>query len=489
MTPQTYLNLLTIVGLAVGSISGLISLLTKTSVEVDGTMRKRLTSPGRWALAISLLGFAGSFSSEMLKSSIQARAQAQAQLNEIFAQQKEKENKEWQGRSETLQAAIKIDTKAAVDLAGKSINQTIEGFKKEEVAIADSRERVLRDNLLHEVSLYGKLSAAGTPLTSLSITFTVDDVPKAVRDKLRKEIADAPNTKDEDWVTDLFEHHNIDDDDADAFVQARIYEEAVQPFIDYLATGRLRREHALLVLSLDRRYSALACLGWISEADQRWTETITNSSKESQSTLLPSGIFVGSEIDSHHTGVHGDNGTLLRQRTARPSFNIGVKGNSVFITLDLTLQSLGDALLRYPANSPATAGLSDDVEFFTWSPTSDGEMSKEEVDDSGLPELPFDIQRVRHSLTDVDVYKDRRSTPDWVSSDSGDREKWANGNATWVRNAPAWMHRIHVRIVPNGVEQVAKTYVLSLSSAGYPIEGTREDEPRGYVQIWHGHAR
>jgi hypothetical protein len=297
MNPQTYLTLLTFLGLVVGSIGGLISQLTKTSVEVDGTTRKRLTSAGKWALAISLLGFAGSFSSELFKSSLQAQLQAQASIQKSLNEQKERENKDWQERSEKLQGAIKNDTTSALKLSEQNINQTIEGFKKEENTIADSRERVLRDNLLHEVSLYGKLSAAGTPLTSLTITLTVNDVPAAVRHELQKQIAAAPQTRNEDWVQDLFLYHNIDDDDADNFVQARIYEEAVQPFIDYLATGRLSKEHALLVLSLDRRYSALACVGWVGETDSQWIATDKTDSQESRLNLLPSGIFVGSEID------------------------------------------------------------------------------------------------------------------------------------------------------------------------------------------------
>jgi len=483
MNPQTYLSFLTFLGLVVGSVGGLISQLTKTSVEVDGTTRKRLTSAGKWALAISLLGFAGSFSSELFKSSIQAQLQAQAKIEKTLNEQKERENKDWQERSEKLQDAIKNDTTSALKLSEQNINQTIEGFKKEENIIAYSRERVLRDNLLHEVSLYGKLSAAGTPLTSLTITLTVNDVPAPVRNKLKKQIAAAPQIRDEEWIQNLLIHHNIDDDDVAAFVQARIYEEAVQPFIDYIATGRLSKEHALLVLSLDRRYSALACVGWVGETDSQWTARTTTDSQESSENLLPSGIFVGSEIDSHNRKT--DEPVLPRQRTARPPFSISVAGTSVSIVLDLTLQSLSDALVRYPANSPATAGLNDNIEFFTWSPTQHGEMSTQ---DWGVPELPFDTERVGHSLTDVDQRKNRRSLPDWVSAEARARSQWEKGNARWVSSAPRWMHRISIRIVPNGVEQVAKTYSLSLSSAGYPIEGTREDEPRGYVQIWHGHV-
>lgn len=403
MDSQTYLTVLTFIGLVVGTTSGLFSHLTKTSVEVAGTMRKRLTAPGKWAFAIALFGFAGSFSSEMLKTSIQAQQRTRAQIDKTLKEQNENENKAWQMRSENLQGAIKGDTTSALQLSERNINETIEGFNKEEAAIIESRGQVLRDNLLREVSLYGKLSAAGTPLTSLTITFTVDDVPDNIRRRLRKEISEAPNVTNEDWVEDLFLYHNINDDDARAFVQKRLYEQAVQPFIDFLATGQMGREHALLVLSLDRRYSALACLGWINESDRQWTERMPTESGEGGISVLPSGIFVGDEIDSYNTGSGGVE--LPRKRNRRPSFDIEVKGTSVLITLDLTLQSLGDALLRYPPESPATAGLNDSIEFFTWSPTPEGEMSE---DDYGTLELPFDPTRVRHSLTDVDLGKDYR---------------------------------------------------------------------------------
>jgi hypothetical protein len=484
MNPQTYLTVLTFLGLGIGTIGGLFSHLTKTSEDVEGTMRKRLTTPGKWALAIALLGFAGSFTSEMLKSSIQAQEHTQTKIDKTLKDQNEKENKDWQTRSENLQGAIKFDTTAALQLSEKSINQTIDGFQKEEAAIIESRERLLRDNLLREVSLYGKLSAAGTPLTSLTITFIVENVPEEIRSRLQKEISDAPAVLDEDWVEDLFLHHNIDDDDARELVHKRIYEQAIQPFIDFLATGNMGREHALLVLSLDRRYSALACLGWVDESDDQWTEEISSGANGATTSLLPSGILEGEEINSNQYGPGG--AQLSRKRSLRPSLEIEVKGTSVLLTMDLMLRSLGDALLRYPADSPATAGLSDHIEFFTWSPTPEGEMTDQ---DWPQPKLPFDTISVRRALTDVELYKDHRQVPDWRDADDDERTKWAKGNATWVRNAPSWMHRISVRIVPNGVEQVGKTYRLRLSSSGFPIEGTREDEPRGYVQIWHGSAQ
>jgi hypothetical protein len=48
---------------------------------------------------------------------------------------------------------------------------------------------------------------------------------------------------------------------------------------------------------------------------------------------------------------------------------------------------------------------------------------------------------------------------------------------------------LRLQIIPNGIEQISKTYDLSLSSEGDIMEGSRGDEPRGYVRLWHGHAR
>ena len=62
-------------------MGGLVSQLTKTSVDVDGTTRKRLTAPGKWALIISLLGFAGSFSSELLNHQFRRRRRPKPSLS------------------------------------------------------------------------------------------------------------------------------------------------------------------------------------------------------------------------------------------------------------------------------------------------------------------------------------------------------------------------------------------------------------------------
>ena len=132
MDPQTYLRVLTFVGLIVGSMGGLVSQLTKTSVDVDGTTRKRLTTPGKWALIISLLGFAGSFSSELLKSSIQAQEKAQAQFAMDLQKERQRQDDLWKSRSSEIAQNIFQKTTSALQTSEKNLTETIEGFEREQ---------------------------------------------------------------------------------------------------------------------------------------------------------------------------------------------------------------------------------------------------------------------------------------------------------------------------------------------------------------------
>jgi hypothetical protein len=117
------LRILTFLGIVVGFIGSLISQLTKENVDVEGTVRKRLTSAGRWSLVISLLGFATSFASETLKSSL------------------------------------------------------------------DMHARI--DDLARETRLLSMVTASGTPLNTVTVQLTVDDVPEEIRRKITQGIKEA----------------------------------------------------------------------------------------------------------------------------------------------------------------------------------------------------------------------------------------------------------------------------------------------------------
>lgn len=126
---QTYLSVLTFLGLAVGLGSGLISQLKRTSVDINGTNEKRLTSAGKLALAISLIGFAGSFASELLKSAI-------ASQQERDSKKEKDEEKKWKDRSNELSAEILRNTTKA-----------LEDSLQTRFAITNTGQKVLTDNV------------------------------------------------------------------------------------------------------------------------------------------------------------------------------------------------------------------------------------------------------------------------------------------------------------------------------------------------------
>jgi hypothetical protein len=487
MNSETYLRLLTFCGLAIGLMGGLISQLTKTSEEVNGRIRKRLTSAGKWAFVISLLGFCGSFCSEILKSSIEGQKRVRAEIEEGLRKNQEKEEADWRKRSSELGDQILVKTIASLTKSEKNLTETIEGFQREQedniktrLDIAESRQRLLNDNLMREANLYRRLTAAATALSSLTVKLTVDNVPKEILNKVRegKKAAEHSTNTDED-LQDLLEHHNADDDDVKSFMQAELDKRVIQPFISFVAHDRFAQEHGIIVLGLDKNFSALLPIGWVDKPDL--------IEPRDEKSVLPSGIIIDNEINFH---LSYEEPPFKREKRIRPTVRLEVAGNSLTLSIDLDVTSLDDSLFRYAQSSTRSAALPEEIEFFTWSPSSEAELSS---DVEGALKLPFDSVRVRESV--LSLYQGRNSPnqpPDWLDTDDAWMNRnsaWLKSSADWVTQAPSWMQRMQLRIIPNGIEQISKTYVLSLFSAGYPIEGSREDEPRGYVRIWRGHAR
>jgi hypothetical protein len=469
MNPQTSLTLLTIVGLIVGSIGGLISQLSKTSVEVDGTTRKRLTSAGKWALAISLLGFTGSFASELLKSSVQAQQRAQAEFDVKLKKERERQDDLWKTRSDEFARKIFDKTTSALNRSEQTLTETINGFEKEQedilntrLDIADSRQRVLSDNLLHETRLYGRLSGAGTPLTTMTIRLIITAVPSEVRQKLVKGLAAAKASTTEPWYVDQETYHATDRHTDQSLIQSVMDQKVIQPLIGWIGTDEFNPDldwkmkdqavkgQGILALSLDRHYSALACVGWVSEPDIFRPEKAPKN-RPVTTSLLPSGVLIGDEIEFPRSKPSH---SYTREKTNRPAIKVDVVKDSLVLTIELTRLSLNDSLIRYAKNGGTTAALPDNVEFFSWSPS--GEAAR----------LPFDPVEVNDGIPGLD--KQPKTVPSQI---------------------PSWFRRMRLQIIPNGIDEISKTYDLTFSSAGDIVEGSRDDDLRGYVRLWHGHAR
>lgn len=473
MDPQTYLRVLTFVGLIVGTMGGLFSQLTRTSVDVDGTTRKRLTAAGKWALAISLLGFAGSFSSELLKSSIQAQEKAQAQFATNLQKERERQDDLWKSRSSELAQNIFQKTTSALQTSEKNLTETIAGFEREQNNIAESRERVLSDNLMHETRLYGRLSDTGTPLTTMTIKLTIDNVPAAIRQKILQGSRTAEASTSEPDYQDLADHHNTGPEDDVALVQSVMDQKVIQPLINWVGADQFDPElnwkdekksaqaQGILAFSLDKHFSALVCVGWVSKPDIFIKEQ-TPRDQPVTNSLLPSGVLIGDELEFFLSAYGPPSRSYKRTKVIRPLIRVSVVKNSLVLTIELTRASLDDSLIRYAQNSFTTASLADTVELFSWSPSNDGQEGT-----YGNPDLlPFDPVEVHSGIPSLDLEKDAESS-----------------------QVPARLRRMRLQIIPNGIEKISKTYDLTFSSAGDIMEGPRDDYPRGYVRLWHGHAR
>lgn len=94
MSAQTSLNVLTVLGVAALFLGGLIARFRRESVGGDGE-RKILTRAGRWALAFSIVGFVGAFSSELVRASIRLGEETRAKEREITAENRHNQELDW----------------------------------------------------------------------------------------------------------------------------------------------------------------------------------------------------------------------------------------------------------------------------------------------------------------------------------------------------------------------------------------------------------
>jgi hypothetical protein len=425
MAAPTYLTVLTFVGLVVGLIGGLIAQVTKTSVDVDGTAKKRLTSSGRLAIVISLIGFAGSFASELLKASIAAQ-------QDRDSQNAKKEEAIWKERSTNLTAQILMNTTSALD-----------GILKTRFESERRFHTILSDSLMRETRLFGRLSAAGTPLTSMTVKLILEHVPISIIDAVQKGMTDAESSaENSELYRELDEQrYSLNNDDFWMLRQSEMDKKVIQPFITLLARDQFLSAQGILVFGLDKRLSAIAGVGWV-------------RALENEKRVLPSGVLIGGQIE-WCPSVH-----CSQPQRNRPEVSIDIVKDSIVLSLYLGLTSLDDGLFRYSQKAATLAALSDDVEFISWSP-SDGAVKEDET----FYKLPFDDAKVNPNVVPVEFRKDQ----------------------AWIGKKPMWMRRMKLQIIPNGAEQISKTYHLTLSAGGYPEELDNEDE-FGYVRIWHGHA-
>jgi len=422
MTPETYLRILAFLGLIVGLAGGLVSQLTKTDSDVPGSNKKVLTPFGKLALAISIIGFAGSFVSELLKAVIEREAKI-----------RKADDLKWQHRIEDYSKDILSQTKEAVANASAAQQEAL----KSQLRTAQSEQKILNDNLIKETKLYGRLSAASAPLTTLEIKLVIPDVPPEIINQIKKGESDAYDSVQDDirhreWIPPTPEQDAIS-------IQYIVDNKFVQPFISFMDTDKFVSKEGLLAFSFDNEFSSILCVGWISRPEV--------FEIEGGKSLLPSGIMTP------------EGSRTPRKKVYSPEVHIRAVKDSVELSISLGGAALEDGILRYSPNVLATASMPIDIKMFAWTvaETKDGPYYRE---------LPFDTKSILWVVRDKDLpfeYQDQ-----------------------WVNDLPKWMRNMRLEVIPNGVEQISRRYAMTpstsddLSYVGYLING--------HLRIWHGHA-
>jgi hypothetical protein len=169
MSPQTSLTTLTIIGVLIGFSGGLISQISRTTVE-DGSGKKVLTAAGKLAMLVSVVGFLGSFSSEILKAVIASNELASKTLEHTIEIERQRSEDEWRRQTSSLTSGIYNNTKDQLAASAQDFSATLKEFRNQE-------NEILRANADINISTVKLITAIGSPTVSLELAARCDSGP------------------------------------------------------------------------------------------------------------------------------------------------------------------------------------------------------------------------------------------------------------------------------------------------------------------------
>lgn len=195
---QSTLTLITFGGLAASFAGGLLSQFFKSAIEVDGTIRKRLTPAGWLALGVSMVGLFSSVASELIRLTIQHQSDVQSQTAALQRQALEQQERHWRDDTSRLLGAAKSDIEHNLD-------NTIEGFQasnkklvQTQAELLESKQAVLRDSLQRAKEII----LAGQPLTSLNFKLAFRSASERMRRSYERAVG-AVDQSSEDGPRDM----------------------------------------------------------------------------------------------------------------------------------------------------------------------------------------------------------------------------------------------------------------------------------------------
>lgn len=161
------LTFITFAGAGISFVAGVISQLWKNSIEVEGTIRKRLTPAGWLSLGIALVGLLASVGSILVSVNIKKNAQLQAQAEAAQKAALQEQDSRWRSETSSMLKLAKDDIEKNLGNTIAGFQDSQERFNNTQAQIISSRQSLLESNLHHT----SEIIMAGQPLTSLAVNW------------------------------------------------------------------------------------------------------------------------------------------------------------------------------------------------------------------------------------------------------------------------------------------------------------------------------
>jgi hypothetical protein len=169
--PDT-LTLFAIAGFTLSFITGALSQLWKSSVELEGRITKQLTPAGWLSMGISLVGLSAAVAAALVKMNQENDRELQEALQAELATKQANALREQEGRWQNYVSSL-LET-ATKDI-NTNIEHTIGGFRDSQArfnqaqsALAASKQALLENSLRHT----NQIILASQPLTSLTLNWS-----------------------------------------------------------------------------------------------------------------------------------------------------------------------------------------------------------------------------------------------------------------------------------------------------------------------------
>ena len=263
------MDLLTFMAIAGAGIScgaGVISQLWKNSVEIDGTIRKRLTPAGWLSLGIALVGLLTSVGSILVSVNIKKNAQFQAQAEAAQRRALQDQEARWRNETSSMLQVAKDDIEKNLSNTIAGFQDSQERFNNTQAQIISSKQSVLESNLHHT----NEIIVSGQPLTSLAVSWQIESASP----ELWQRIKDGEAAIDENAEDAQGPSHPVP-------LEAMDYQEALIPLLSRVARIASEQtendasdpedgaETVIVLIALDDSENAILSFGQIG-ADADW---------------------------------------------------------------------------------------------------------------------------------------------------------------------------------------------------------------------------